>query len=87
MEMSYIGTNQLKFTVSDRRIPSGIRMKPDIHILGGLDNQPGNTVIESRFVAVMRIVLSENILMILGSCLFWITYGATGGFCRTCCRL
>lgn len=51
MEMSYIGTNQLKFTVSDRRIPSGIRMKPDIHILGGLDNQPGNTVIESRFVA------------------------------------
>ena len=26
-------------------------MKPDIHILGGLDNQPGNTVIESRFVA------------------------------------
>ena len=43
MEMSYIGTNQLKFTVSDRRIPSGIRMKPDIHILGGLDNQPGNT--------------------------------------------
>ena len=51
MEMSYIGTNQLKFTVTDRRIPSGIRMKPNIHIFGGLANQPGNTIIESRFVA------------------------------------
>lgn len=51
MEMSYIGTNQLKFTVTDRRIPSGIRFKPDIHLFGGLDNQPGNSIIESRFVA------------------------------------
>lgn len=51
MEMSYIGTNQLKFTVTDRRIPSGLRMKPDIHLFGGIDNQPGNSVIETRFVA------------------------------------
>lgn len=51
LEMSYVGTNQLKFTVTDRRIPSGIRMKPNIYLFGGLDNQPGNTVIESRFVA------------------------------------
>lgn len=26
-------------------------MKPNIHIFGGLANQPGNTIIESRFVA------------------------------------
>lgn len=51
IEMSYPNTNQLKFTVTDRRIPSGIRMKPDIHLFGGLANQPANTVIESRFVA------------------------------------
>jgi hypothetical protein len=51
MEMSYPGTNQLKFTVTDRRIPSGIRMKPNIHLFGGINNQPGNSIIESRFVA------------------------------------
>lgn len=51
MEMSYIGTNQLKFTVKDRRIPSGMRMKPNIHVVGGLANQSGIIIAESRFVA------------------------------------
>jgi len=51
MEMSYIGTNQLKFTITDRRIPSGIKFKPNIHFFGGAANQSGNTIIESRFVA------------------------------------
>lgn len=51
MLMSYPGTNQLKFTVTDRRIPSGFRIKPDIHLFGGLENQPGFSIIESRYVA------------------------------------
>ena len=51
MQMSYPGTNQLKFTVTDRRIPTGIRIKPDIHLFGGSENQPGFSIIESRYVA------------------------------------
>lgn len=51
MQMSYPGTNQLKFTVTDRRIPTGIRIKPDIHLFGGAENQPGFSTIESRYVA------------------------------------
>lgn len=51
IEMSYPGTNVLKLTVTDRRVPSGIRIKPNIHIMGGAANEAGNSIIESRFVA------------------------------------
>lgn len=49
--MSYPGENILKLTVTDRRIPSGITFKPHIHIMSPINEQGGNSIIESRFVA------------------------------------
>lgn len=48
---TYPTQNQLKFTITDRRIPSGIIIKqPNIFLLGGNNNTPAFSIFETRFV-------------------------------------
>ncbi|MFI3333296.1 MAG: hypothetical protein SNI51_03705 [Rikenellaceae bacterium] len=52
LDMSFPGTNQLKFTITDRRIPSGISFKPNINMMAtNSSDRGGYTLIESRLVA------------------------------------
>lgn len=48
---TYPDKNQLKFTITDRRIPSGVIIKPNIHLFGGPANQPAFSIFETRFVS------------------------------------
>jgi hypothetical protein len=51
LNVKYPDKNQLKFTITDRRIPSGIIFKPHIYLFGGTINQPGFSIFETRFVS------------------------------------
>ncbi|MCE5174509.1 MAG: hypothetical protein ABFC90_04645 [Bacteroidales bacterium] len=51
LNVKYPDKNQLKFTVTDRRIPSGFIFKPHIYLFGGKANQPGLSIFETRFVS------------------------------------
>jgi hypothetical protein len=52
LNVKYPDKNQLKFTVTDRRIPSGFIFDPNIYLFGGKSNNPGFSIFETRFVSV-----------------------------------
>ena len=49
-EMTYPDKNQLKFTITDRRIPSGFIFKPNTFVVGPHGDDPAWSVIETRSV-------------------------------------
>lgn len=49
--VKYPDQNQLKFTVTDRRIPSGFIFHPHIYLFGGKNNNPAFSIFETRFVS------------------------------------
>ena len=51
LPVKYPDKNQLKFTVTDRRKPSGFIFNPHIYLFGGKANNPGFSVFETRFVS------------------------------------
>jgi hypothetical protein len=52
LNVKYPNQNQLKFTVTDRRIPSGFIFNPHIYLFGGKNNNPSFSIFETRFVSV-----------------------------------
>lgn len=52
LNVKYPDKNQLKFTVTDRRIPSGFIYNPGIYLFGGKSNNPCFSIFETRFVSV-----------------------------------
>ena len=51
LNVKYPDKNQLKFTVTDRRIPSGFIFNPHIYLFGGKNNNPCFSIFETRFVS------------------------------------
>jgi hypothetical protein len=51
LNVKYPDQNQLKFTVTDRRVPSGFIFNPHIYLFGGKSNNPCFSIFETRFVS------------------------------------